>query len=223
MRNPGLRKLPSFEGDFWRTCPIFALRIKYCYPGQQTNLPSVSYPKERHQFYLPRLFAIQTSLKRQSITNVRDLWILILHITCVSMYIYTYICALFTFTKVDFYMHLIDFYIFLTCFFDGYLSLLTKKNGIKRKITKKNVITASIANFLYCCIQCWLSLTQEKVCAIHEPIHQKECKNLLLEHFQNVFYIPQRQLCYIASSHFPKLSFMAVDLKLEIYIELEVN
>ena len=38
-----------------------------------------------------------------------------------------------------------------------------------------------------------------------------------------MYCIPQRDLYYIASSHLPKLNFMAVDLQLGTHIKLEVN
>ena len=94
-----------------------------------------------------------------------------------------------------------------------------------KKLWKRDIIRISAANFLYIFIQCyWFPLTQIRYMQSRRSYIKKK-KNARTSYWgiSRMYCIPQRYLYYIASSHLPKLNFMAVDLQLGTHIELEVN
>lgn len=97
--------------------------------------------------------------------------------------------------------------------------------SVNEEAMEREIIRIPDANFLYFCIQsCWFPLAQIK-CVRSRRLYikkKKKCKNFLLEH-SRMYFISQRNLYYIASTQFPKLSFVAVNLRLGTHIELEVN
>lgn len=73
QRNPNPRKPQFSKGSFQKTCPIFVLEGAII-PVSWSENKSALCPGERHYLCVSRLFATQTSLKRQPRTKAINIF-----------------------------------------------------------------------------------------------------------------------------------------------------